>query len=228
MANVPDPFRDAPEEVFTFFREAVHLRDPELQIHPLAADEARTYSAALQESDVGATLGLVALDDANDSNPYCLITRGIARGMVVHYSHDPEPEIRFADLAGFRAALVAARDRRLSIDELPAEPVPPHMDQRTLANTLADLNRNEGDTAEFLLCLLVPLISPDQVPLLDQLGANSNFFVRESIARYIQARPRAEYREIAARLAVDPHPQVSDVGRKALSGVNRVFYSKPR
>jgi hypothetical protein len=227
VTNEPDPLRDAPDEVFTFFREAVGLRDHGLRIYPLTVDESRTYSAAIQKSDVGTALGLVALDNANDSNPYCLICRGVARGMVVHFSHDPEPEIRFADLASFKAALIAAREQRQSIDELPAELLRPHPDQESLAKTLVDLNREESDTAEFLLCLYVPLLSPDQVTILDQLGSNASFFVRESIARYVQVHPRSEYLAIAARLAADTHPQVANLAKKALSSVNRVIYSKP-
>jgi len=226
MANPPDPFRDAPDELVSFFLDAVCLRNRELRIHPLTADESRSESAALQETDFGEALGLIALDDANDSNPYCLISRGIGRGMVLYYSHDGSPEIRFADLASFKAALIAACDQNLSIDELPAEPLRPYADQQTLANTLAELNRDDGDTAEFLLCLFVPLLSPEQLPTFEQLGTNASFFVRESIASYIEMHPRPEHQAVAARLAADPHPQVSKVGKKALSCVNRVLHSK--
>jgi hypothetical protein len=226
VANESDPFGDAPEEVYSFFQEAVRLRDPELQIYPLTADESRVYSSAIQQSDVGAALGLIALDDANDSNPYCLISRGVARGMVVHFSHDPEPEIRFPDLASFRASLNVARDQHLSIDQVPFEPLRPHTDQQRLIDALAGLNRESSDTAEFLLCLYIPLIAPEQIPILEQLATSSSFFVRESVARYIEIHPRSEHGIIAAKLAKDNHPQVSQVGKQALSSVNRVAHSK--
>jgi len=221
MRTEQDPIESAPDEVRAFLREARSLRNLDLCINPLTLDESRRYSMDLQSTPVGHALGLIALDDANDSNPYCYISRGIAQGMVVHFSHDDEPEIRFHDLASFRRSLMAALDQGLDIDDLPCEPLGPFDDQQGLIRTLTDLIDRGDDDAEFLLCLLLPLLVPKQISIIERLACHESFFVRERLAEFIASHPRAEHHSVARRLSEDQHPQVARPGKVALSRVKR-------
>src|SRR5439155_24045058 len=99
MASAPTPrVPSLPADVVVLLRRRDEFNDAELGIHLL--DEQRAL-AKLDASSVWGRLGLVALDDAEDSNPYVLITRGICRGMVAHFFHDPEPQVEFATLQDF-------------------------------------------------------------------------------------------------------------------------------
>jgi hypothetical protein len=226
VQNRPDPFENAPAEVIAFLRDVKSPRSLEPRIGLLTLDQSRRYSGALQEFPVGQSLGLIALNDANHSNPFCYISRGIARGMVVHFSHDPEPELRFPDLESFRHSLATVVQDGRDIDELPGEPLRPHKDQQELARTLAEFTgRNDGDT-EFLICLLVPLLAPDQAEVIDRLANHESFFVRERTAKFIASHPHPGLRPVAERLALDSHPQVARPGKEALSRVNREHFQK--
>lgn len=227
MDHALDPFAHAPPDVLALLRDSPAPADPDLLINPLSLDESRRISTMLQQMDVGRELGLIALDDANDSNPYCYISRGVARGMVVHFSHDPEPEIQFVDLAGFRRSLVAAIQERRDIHELRHEPLPPHKDQAQLADALRDLLSRDDDNAEFLLCLLVPLLAPQELPIIESLAAHSNFFVRQSMADFIERHPLTAHLAVAERLSQDRHPQVARPGKRALGRVRALSAPHP-
>jgi hypothetical protein len=220
-----DPHRDAPPEVIDLLNDCASLSDEDLRINVLSVAKSRQYSAALQASAGGDLLGLVALIDANDSNPYCYISRGPAKGTVIHYTHDGDPAIHCADLSGFRRALQAARDGGLDIDELPRHPLP--RAGSDFIDAIAELAALDDDSSGFLLCLFTPLLPPDHVSTLDVLSRNTSFFVREALACFIAAHPLPSHHEIAARLAADPHPQVARPGRHALAAVHRASH-RPR
>lgn len=54
-------------------------------------------------------LGLVPFTDTNDSNPHCFCCRGPLRGMIVHVSHDDEPQLVCRDLRRFVEKICDAR-----------------------------------------------------------------------------------------------------------------------
>jgi hypothetical protein len=221
MQRQSDPLEGAPPEVLTFLREMHACGDPALRINLLTLTKSRQYSIALQQTEVGESLGLIALDDANDSNPYCYINRGICRGMVIHFSHDPEPEIRFRDLASFSRSLATALSQGLEIDELPFESLSPHDDQQGLIGALGDLANRDDNDATFLICLFIPLLDPGQISVIERLANHESFFVRERLAEFLANYALPEHRSVAQKLAEDPHPQVARPGKKALSHINR-------
>ena len=214
--NEIDPFASAPAELWAFFREAPTLVQDDLGIHPLTEGESRAYSRALHKFSLGERLGLVVLDDANDSNPFCLVTTGLLRGSVLHLVHDDAPHIRFDSLAAFRRSLVEARDRGLHIDDLPVPPLQPFGDQPALANLLAELSREAGDWAVEQLCLHVPLLVPHDPVLLERLARHRDLFVREAVAELLLERPTRGLDAIALRLAADSYRQIADPARRAV------------
>lgn len=216
MATEIDPIAEAPVEVRAFFADASKLRAPDLGICPLNEDEARRYSLALRRSPVGAALGLIALDDANDSNPYCYVSKGVARGMVIYFSHDPEPELRFPNIQAFRDALLDCLTKAQHLDDLVPEPLSPIKEQDELANYLLKLANSSEENAEFLVCTLLPLLEPDRVHVLEALAGHSNFFFRESVSEFILRHPLPAHSGLAAALAKDKHGQVARPALKAL------------
>lgn len=211
-----DPFAAAPAELWAFFREAPTLVHDELGIHPLTEGESRVYSLALRRLVLGEGLGLVALDDADDSNPFCLVTKGLMRGFVVHLVHDAGARIRFASLDSFKSNLVEARERGLHIDDLPQPPLQPFADQAALAGRLAALVEDGSDLAVDLLSLFVPLLDPRDPLLLELLAAHKDLFVREALAELLANRPRRGLEAVAQRLAADSYRQIADPARRAL------------
>jgi len=211
-----DPFAAAPPELWVYFREAPTLVRDKLGIHPLTEAESLAYSRALHKFALGERLGLVALDDANDSNPFCLVTKGLLRGAVLHLVHDDAPHIRFDSLAAFRRSLVEARAQGLHIDDLPVPELRPFVDQPALVSLLAELSRETGDWAVEQLCLFVPLLEPQDPVLLERLATHKDMFVREAVAELLANRPRRGLEAVAQHLAADSYRQIADPARRAI------------
>jgi len=214
-----------PSEVADFLSEAQHLNNEPLGINILTAEKSRAYSEALRQFTATAELGLVTLDDANDSNPYCYISNGPLAGMVLHYTHDDSPQIAFANLQAFRAALEGIRAQNVAIWDLPeATPKPTSPISGLAAAAVELLTHPDADHAEWLLCLYLPLLPLQTEELLEALSRHDSFFVREALALEIAKRPASNMLGAAERLANDPHPQVARPGERALVAVKRSMY----
>lgn len=216
MSNPSDPLKDAPAEVLAFLREAASLRAEELGIFPLDPERSREYTAAIRATAVGAELRLVALDDANDSNPYCYVVEGPARGMVLHFSHDSEPELRFGSLASFKQALVLARQDGRHIDELESDRIHPVQEQEEFGATLLARASGGDDASDFFVCTFLPLLDPANLSVLEQLAEHRNFFIREAVAVFIRDHALPSHQPILKKLSVDTHGQVARPAKEAL------------
>jgi hypothetical protein len=219
---------ELPQMARAFLAKAPTLRNPALGIFVLSEPESVGATAAVRRFGIGETLGLVVLDDANDSNPFCLISRGVAGGMVLHLMHDGDPQITFASLDSFEQALLAAIASRTHVMDLLGPPILPISDQSSLEQAMMVLIEDEADQdAEFLLCLYLPLLLPTSGLVLSRLAQHSSFFVREAVAEFVESHALPEHLEIAQNLSKDPHPQVQRPGKRALSSVNRARFAKP-
>lgn len=217
-----DPLADGPDELWAYFREAPALACAELDINPLTEDASRAYSRAIHRFDLGKRLGLIALDDANDSNPYCLVTKGLMRGAVLHLCHDDRTSICYASLAEFRSILAEARDRGLSIDELPEPPLAPCADQRALSELLVALSAQDREIAAEQLCLYIPLLDPQRVQDVERLAGYRDLYVREEVAKLLERRPRRELEHVAQCLAAEGMPQIAQPALRALERIRRL------
>src|SRR4051812_18459367 len=73
--------------------------DPKLDIKILELADAIKQTQGIHDYVlIGKSMGLFVLDDANDSNPYCYVTRGPARGCILHLYHDGDPAIEYSSL----------------------------------------------------------------------------------------------------------------------------------
>lgn len=75
-----DPLADAPAELLVFLDQAASLQSETLGIAMLGRAACREYSRAVRGTALGEALGLVALEDANNSLPYCYVVRGPSAG----------------------------------------------------------------------------------------------------------------------------------------------------
>ena len=169
-----------------------------------------------------AELGLIVLDDADDSNPYALIMRGPASGMVVHFSHDPEPALAFPDLATFLNALSAAvRDDR-NIDHLERHRFSPLPNQPALRSTLQGLLESDDEDAPLLVAILFPLLDPDERDTV-RLAGSALLLSHAGGRRALRRGPSrgALPRDSPVRLSEDSYTQVADPARRALQLIVR-------
>jgi HEAT repeats len=208
------PAPPLPDDVVSLLRRRDELNDAELGIHLL--DEQRAL-ARLDTSSIWGRLGLVTLDDAEDSNPYVLITGGVCRGMVAHFFHDPDPQVEFASLQDFEGHLRDLRRRRMPLDEedrLPAA----HPEQAALAGALLELACADDDAhASWLICFYAPLLRDDHREVLAVLATHDDFFVREAAAEALGRVDVREATDLLKRLAADGHPQVAAAARRAIA-----------
>jgi len=215
MTSAPTaPAPSLPADVVSLLRRRDEINDAELGIHLL--DEQRAM-ARLDASSVWGRLGLVTLDDAENSNPYVLITRGVCRGMVAHFFHDPEPQVEFATLQDFEDFLSDLRRCRKSLDE---EDRPPagHPDQGALAGALLELACADDDAdASWLICFYAPLLRDDHLEVLKALATHDDFFVREAAAEALGRIDVDEAADLLNKLASDKHPQVAAVAHRSIA-----------
>jgi hypothetical protein len=211
-----------PDDLVALYSSAVPA-NPRLGIKILELAEASKYTRAIQEhSLLGKPMGLFALDDANDSNPFCYITRGPARGCILHLFHDDDTAVEYPSLAAFLKALKTALENQLHIDDLSGKDFRPKLDQELLGNHISRLVEADTDAAECELTVLARLLDTERVDSVRSLVQHPSFFVREAAAQLIASHPNVQLIAMAESLANDPHPQVARPGKTALSTVKRV------
>ncbi len=200
------PASSLPADVLALLQRRDDFNDAKLSIHLL--DEHRSL-ARIDTSGVWGRLGLVTLDDAEDSNPYVLITRGVCAGMVAHFFHDPEPQVEFATLQAFEEFLHDLRRRRMPLNEEGRSPVA-HPDQAALAGALLELACADDDRdAGWLICFYAGLLRQDHLGLLEVLATHDDFLVRGAAANALGRVDTPDAPSLLKRLAADRYPQVA-------------------
>lgn len=216
---------EPPEDLVALYTETLP-HEPRLGIKVRELADAIKYTKAIHDRTLlGRSMGLFALDDANDSNPFCYVTRGPLRGCILHLHHDDDSAIEFSSLSAFIGALRSAVKEASHIDDMSGKELRPKIDQRALADRIAVLLQADTDEAECELTLLTGLLDTSQTELVRQLAGHSSFFVRESVARLVAAYPTAHLVDVAESLANDRHPQVARPGKTALSAAKRTAWN---
>lgn len=206
---------NAPNDLVAFYRNAVnHPNYPEGRINCLPFQEAKEHTGDMKGISVVDRLGLWVLTDANDSNPYCYITRGPCCGLIIHFSHDPEPEIAFSSLKSFCAALNEAGVRGQDIDEVKKESIGLSLD-----TAMVELSEEDSEDAVFLLTTYLPVCSSLEAGTKSVLVGHADFFVREAFAVFLARIASGQDTALADRLAGDQHPQVARAGKSAVAAI---------
>lgn len=211
-SNLPNDVRD-------FLSRAQALCNPALGISPVTVEGSLKYSSALRRSPLGEALGVIALDDAGNFNPYCYVSEGPAKGMVLLLSHDGEPELRFANLKAFLETLHACVREGVPLGDAVSAPLPALRPQDELVEHLLSLAEQHDDDAAAEVDVLLPLLSPEQLKVLQLLAGHPNFFVRESTSNFIQRHRLLAHLCIAELLAADACEQVARPAREAVQAL---------
>lgn len=218
LATICDP---PPPELVQHFKETP-LQCPSLGINMLDLAASIKYSQALSDLDYGDAFGLVALEDANNSNPYCYVTRGPCSGLIFHLVHDGDPRFTYSSLAVFKQALKGAIENELWIDDIVPEAKFPNVDQSELQSLLSSAT-TDGTVVE-VICSYIPVLISPPAELLAELAEIQDFYVGEAVAKYIIENPSIEYSSTAKKLAGDTHPQVSRPGHEAENAIRRIGF----
>ncbi len=206
----------APADLLDHCRAGNLPKYPDSRINCLPFEEARNYSRKMQGIPVVDRLGLWVLDDANDSNPFAYISRGPCAGMVIHFSHDPEPELAFPSLERYLASMRDAGTRGIDIGDIAVERMDVALDR-----DIRELAAEGTDDANFLIVTYLPVTASLESETKERLVSHKDFFVREALAGFLAQRSAAEDVSIAERLAKDRHPQVARAAKAAVAATRR-------
>ena len=211
-----DPPISLPPDVRELQSRCDELNSSEQQIHINTAAECISYTEALRSIGVGRRLGLIALDNANDSNPYCLITLGVAAGMVVHFFHDDEPMVEFDGLPAFERFLLDLRAGAAKRWWETERDVPVHPRQAELAAAIEDVHSSEDEDIERCTVMYMAMLGGEHRRLLQALSIHSSMYVREAVAETIARGRVTGVADLLPTLAQDSKFQVRAAARRAL------------
>ena len=119
--EIKEVIGSVPEDLLLYLESGHFIKSNETRINCLSFEESKDYSAAMNSIPEYQSLGLWVLDDANDSNPYCYVTKGSCKGAIIHFRHDDEQTIKFSCLQNFLSALKKAVQSGTDIDDIQAE-----------------------------------------------------------------------------------------------------------
>lgn len=159
----------------------------------------------------------VILDDMQTSNNHIYVSAGPFQGSVFFLSHDGDSRIVYASLPEFLAAAIDARTQEEILEDLHPARSPLALDQPRLSAWILHLLTLEH--ADGLVPPLVPSLDRADTPLLRRLATDTHFFVAESVALEICARPNKALAEVAVLCAQHQHRQASRAGHVALSRI---------
>ncbi len=91
-----------PNEVNEFWSHVRPMNNVAKGINFLQAEVSSSYADSLSQIEVFEVLGLIPLEDSNNSNPVCYVTAGCAAGVVMLLSHDEGSKIIFNSLSDFK------------------------------------------------------------------------------------------------------------------------------
>lgn len=211
---------EAPAELAELYAGGSLPAYPESRIQFIEFDAALEYTKALAGWLIPNELGLWVLDDANDSNPFCYITKGPCRGAILHLHHDDDSTVDYPDLQSFVAAMHAAGSDGIDIDDM-AKPAAPSFD---CVDVIRSLLQDESEESESMVCLYLGCSGELPDELVADMAGNESFFIRESIGRWLSKHPSEQHLAHAEALASDNFPQVSVQGAAAKKAIYRVIH----
>ncbi|MCC7706024.1 hypothetical protein IGS59_27650 [Janthinobacterium sp. GW460P] len=160
------------------------------------------------------------LDDENTSNHHFLITVEPLAGSVFFLSHDGDSRMVFESVTDFLDSVRKAQAEGLSVSELHPRLSPVARDQAALANFILTLHRQECND---LIVSLLPSLDLKDLPLLQLLANDADFFLGEAVAMEIEKRPSKALLPIAITCADHVHPQVSVAESRALRRIKQLL-----
>jgi hypothetical protein len=200
-----------PDELASYYASDQLEADIKERAHLLDLNAASEYTKMLIGIPIARRLGLWALNDANDSNPYCYISNGPCAGAVMLFSHDPEPEIRFSSLANFISSISEVDD----LENIRPEPGLSF----DLDSEITSLLEEDTDDSAFLLATYLTRAGRLSASNLNTLGGHPDFLLREAFAWFLQNHGGQDELEIATKLSQDSSPQVARAAKGAVAAI---------
>ena len=225
LQSVEPEFQSLPRELVRFFEQAAEagMHAPSLGAQRLlTAEQAVQWTRSVRGHPIVETLDGVVLDDVETSNHHVYVKAAPLKGAVFFLCHDGDSRIVYASLAEFLSAAIHARsDGQLLEDQHPPRsPIAP--DQAGLSEWIRQLLML--DNGDELVPLFVPSLDLSDRLLLRELAGENNFFIVESVAREIAARPTPQLTEIAELCTQHRHPQASGAGKMALAAIQALRF----
>jgi len=215
-AGIREIIGEAPQDLVAFYQAADLPVFPESCIRCLPFAEALENSRSLSQLEIPARLGLWVLDDANDSNPFAYIGKGPCSGMIVHFTHDDDPRIKFATLGGFAAAL---RERGLGggdLDEIGEEQVAVPLDP-----AMRELLAEDSEDASWVIVLYLSVASELTQDTKALLASRDDFVIREAFAAWLVRNPLGDDLALAEQLTNDSYAQVVRPAKLAMAEIRQ-------
>lgn len=221
LSKIRSLLPEAPRELADLYDQGQLPEYPDLRIEFMSLEGALDYTQALARWWVPDELGLWALNDANDSNPYGYITKGPCKGAILHFFHDDGPTVDFPDLASFVAAMEAAGQAGLDID-LMKKTEKPTYDCKEAIESLLQEGNIENET---MICLYIDCSEDLPDHLVTEAAEHESLHIRESIAIWLTRNPAPQHLPLAKALAEDRAGQVARPGKVARKAINRLIHS---
>ena len=205
----------APQDLVKYLSLNSFLKNDELRINCLNLEEGTEYSECLSSFGVGLELGFWVLTDSNDSNPFCYISKGPCKGAVIKYSHDSDFDIVFSSISSFVSSLTYASVNCIDIDDLVGE--------KTVSfnciDALKSLSLTDTDEAVTIIDIYLNLTNQLDYEIVDNLLNHDDFFVQESLAKWLLKYPKSKFTKVAKQLSENPHSQVQSLGLELLNKI---------
>lgn len=205
----------APKDLVEYLSFNTFLKNDELSINCLNLEEGAEYSECLSSFGVGLELGFWVLDDANNSNPYCYISKGPCKGAVIKYSHDSVFEIVFSSISSFVSALNYASVNCIDIEDLIGE----EGVSFDCLDALKSLSLTDTDEAVAIIDIYLNLTNELDDEIVDSLLNHDDFFVQESLANWLLKHPESKFTNVAKQLSENSQSQVQKLGFELLNKI---------
>lgn len=205
---------NAPSVLVEYFEAGRFRVRPASRIHCLPLSEAAKYTQSLIGLPLGEHFGLFALDDAEDSNPFCYVSRGPCAGAVLHLMHDSEAYISHRSLESFLWALDSLPQSD-DIDNLPMEEGIEFNTEDTIGDLLS------SHDADILLPVYLPVTAVLSIDTKAALSSSDDMYVREAFAEWMLHHGISADLPFAMQLAEDRMSQVVKLAKQALSRIRR-------
>jgi hypothetical protein len=194
------------------FRNRLHN-----ELNLLDAEVADRISDQMLDHPVIRELGGLVLDDPDTSNFHVCVGWPPLRGQVFYLDHDGDSRVVFTTLEELLAAAEQALATGATLREMHPATSPRAVDPAALALSIE--HRVMAGADDGLAEALIPSMELTDLLLLRRLVTDEDFFVAQAIGDAIAARPSGQLLPIAQVLALHPHPQASEAGRRALEAI---------
>jgi len=210
----------APEELVNYFSSGETLKSEGSRVNCLSFEEGKEYSKNMSQFLDGEEMGLWVLNDSNDSNPYCYISKGPCAGAVIHYCHDPEPKIKFPTLDSFMLGLRSVVNNNQDVDDI-------EFKEDFRFDCEAEIGRllqSDSDEYTNLICSYIDVASFLSKGLMEMLMKHEDFFLQESLASWVAKNPKPELLFVVEELENSSIEQVKREAKIARSKIARARF----